>query len=534
MKMSVATRADGSPAVTASPSLTLGDELARLAPGWGLSQLCRWPPDAFALTAAVFADSGAYRLVVNPPGGEVWPPSGEDRERWTSRLRKEADAWAASASAGEQEPDVVGELRAAIDLTSPLTELDQPGRWPTLAGLLHLHARADEACAGLGIRGDSEFARLAARRLTESGSLSRLTPDRARVLPKLRPPRSGITLRSLSHHVALDRSEVEARWLAAPPPSSPRDADRLTMLLLPYPAAIHAGDFVPVRGPLSTMEDSEYGFFEYAPQDRFPLERVVSVAERARRQVGDIDLAVLPEGAVDATELPALQEALVQAGVPYLVTGVRHAPPEAGGFGGNFAHFGAGDWQAPPQHKHHRWCLDANQVHQYNLGGALHPGRRWWEAIGIPRRRVTFVTIPGDITICPLVCEDLARPDPVTDVIRSIAPTLVVALLLDGPQLAARWPARYASVLADDPGCSVLTLTALGMALRSQPPGLAVSRAIALWKDAHRGLQQISLAAGAEAVAVTAHAVEVAVPSADGRAGKRVAELVLSGIEQIG
>jgi hypothetical protein len=111
------------------------------------------------------------------------------------------------------------------------------------------------------------------------------------------------------------------------------------------------------------------------------------------------------------------------------------------------------------------------------------------------------------------------RPDPVTDVVRSIAPTLVVALLLDGPQLAARWPARYASVLADDPGCSVLTLTALGMTQRSQPPGHAPSRGIALWKDRHRGLQQIALAEGAHAVALTAHVRTVQIPSADGRTG---------------
>ena len=31
------------------PPLTLADELARLAPGWDLDELCRWPPDAFVL-----------------------------------------------------------------------------------------------------------------------------------------------------------------------------------------------------------------------------------------------------------------------------------------------------------------------------------------------------------------------------------------------------------------------------------------------------------------------------------------------------
>jgi hypothetical protein len=71
------------------------------------------------------------------------------------------------------------------------------------------------------------------------------------------------------------------------------------------------------------------------------------------------------------------------------------------------------------------------------------------------------------------------------------------------------------------------------MAQRSQPPGHAPSRAIALWKDPNRGLQQITLADGAHAVALTAHARAVQTPSADGRTGKPVAELVLSGIEQI-
>jgi len=238
--------------------------------------------------------------------------------------------------------------------------------------------------------------------------------------------------------------------------------------------------------------------------------------------------------ALAEAEVPVLQQLLAEADVPYLIAGVRQQARHGEGFGGNYAHLGSGGWQAPPQHKHHRWCLDASQVHQYHLGAALDPRRHWWEAIGVPRRRLTFVTVSPQLTICPLVCEDLARPDPVTDVVRSIAPTLVVALLLDGPQLAARWPARYASVLADDPGCSVLTVTALGMTQRSQPPGHAPSRGIALWKDPHRGLQQITLAEDARAVALTAHRREIDVVSADGRSSSEpVSELVLSGLEQV-
>jgi hypothetical protein len=97
-----------------------------------------------------------------------------------------------------------------------------------------------------------------------------------------------------------------------------------------------------------------------------------------------------------------------------------------------------------------------------------------------------------------LVCEDLARQDPAADLIRAVGPNLLIALLMDGPQLSGRCPARYASVLADDPGTSVLTLTSLGMAERSRPvmhsgERAPRSRVIALWRDAVEGAIQIAL-----------------------------------------
>lgn len=529
------------PSAQRLPPLTLADELDRLAPGWDLEELSRWPPDVFAYTSTVLADSGAYRCVINPPPGNVWPPNEPDGTSWETGLRADAGSWAAWAADGappraEPADNRLRRLRdtLAASLSVPLTELERGDRWQTLADLLHLTALADEASAGAGLRSETPFQRQVASLLASTGSLSRLPLDRAGVQPKLRPPTSGITLRSLSHHLALDRSEVDVRWVVAPPETQPAGAvDRLTLLLVPHPRLIRASDFRPVVGPLQNMDESRYGFYEYAPEERFDVEQALDLLAEARRQVGEVNMVVLPEGALDEAEVPGIQARLAEAGVAYFVAGVRQAPAEGADFGGSYAHFGAGAWQAQPQHKHHRWCLDASQVHQYHLGAALDPRRHWWEAIGVPRRSLTFVAVSDGVAICPLVCEDLARPDPVTDVIRSIAPTLVVALLLDGPQLAARWPARYASVLADDPGCSVLTLTALGMTQRCQPPGYSPSRVIALWKDPHRGLQQIALADRARAVALTAHARSVSVPSADGRAGKGVSELVLSGIEQI-
>jgi hypothetical protein len=57
-------------------------------------------------------------------------------------------------------------------------------------------------------------------------------------------------------------------------------------------------------------------------------------------------------------------------------------------------------------------------------------------------------------------------------------------LLLDGPQIKERWPAQYASNLADDPGSSVLTFTSWGLIARSNAQGrYKENRSIALWKD---------------------------------------------------
>ena len=72
----------------------------------------------------------------------------------------------------------------------------------------------------------------------------------------------------------------------------------------------------------------------------------------------------------------------------------------------------------------------------------------------------------------------------------------MIAILMDGPQIRQRWPAKYASVLADDPGSSVLTLTSLAMTRLSRPaPGQQDrSGVIALWHDAQYGEVEIELA----------------------------------------
>lgn len=104
-----------------------------------------------------------------------------------------------------------------------------------------------------------------------------------------------------------------------------------------------------------------------------------------------------------------------------------------------------------------------------------------------------------------------------------MGPNLVIALLMDGPQLNTRWAARYASVLAEDPGSSVLAITSLGMAERSRPVlkgtgrRAAASRVIALWRDALAGEVEIALDPDEDACVLSLECRKHKEFSADGR-----------------
>lgn len=69
----------------------------------------------------------------------------------------------------------------------------------------------------------------------------------------------------------------------------------------------------------------------------------------------------------------------------------------------------------------------------------------------------------------------------------------MVSLLLDGPQIEQRWPGKYASVLSEDPGSSVLSVTALGMTLRSTGSGFDPSRQVALWSESGKKPETLEL-----------------------------------------
>jgi hypothetical protein len=266
------------------------------------------------------------------------------------------------------------------------------------------------------------------------------------------------------------------------------------------------------------------------------LAQVTGLVRQATELIGHIDGVIMPELALTSDQHRAVSSAVLRENA-FLVCGVTSSSLREGAPGSNYLAF-----DVPislerrvslVQYKHHRWKLDAAQIRQYGLGTELDPRLEWWEHVAIERRSLAFVSMRPWLTVSALICEDLARQDPVAELVRAVGPNLVVALLMDAPQLASRWPARYATVLADDPGSSILTVTSLGMASLSRPLHVATRpRVVALWKDAYSGTPiEIELPVGKSAAILNITVRDLEEFTADGRSDDGATGYpVLSGI----
>jgi hypothetical protein len=503
-------------------------------------ELLEWPADLFALTNLILARSEAYRFALSPPIGVEWPP--RRFPNWSDAVAEASGQWSAWLEDRERAfPDLLLEEWHVFSerIHLPLEHLAEGHDWRLCEALLTLHAIADEACAGLGIAlsrfgGKGCLYRARGRELlARTGSLARIQSNALRVLPKVRTPPNGTSIRSFSRYACVQGPGVEARWHKTPIRRKGTDpyARHANLLLLPWPLRVRESDFHPVEGSVQRQTKEPFGFFEFAPSEKLDLDLLDRMIVAARDEVDSVDGVLLPESAVEASEVDDLEALLDRHGVGMLTTGVRQRstqsdPP------GNWVHTGVNprlekggsphacsgeQWFHIRQNKHHRWSLNEKQILQYHLGGALHPDIRWWEKMEVPRRAVDFVEHGDEIAIVSLVCEDLAQIDSVAEVIRSVGPTVVYAPLLDGPQISSRWSARYASVLADDPGSAVLTLTSYGMVQRSRPHGRDPAPVVALLKDPVRGLREIRLEPGAQGVLLTVCGSRTTRRSADGR-----------------
>lgn len=454
-----------------------------------------WPPDVFGFTCLFAKVSGTYTHYITAPDllRDVAEQASVDGRRWRKGL---------TTSRKTVPSSIRRAWRNICDSAGgDLERLKEDEEF--VRSVLFLLACSDEACAGVGIleeRSPDSFEVEAELALSTKGNLCRhLPPDTVRVLPKLHTPNPGLNIRSLSHHLALcSVSEVVANWTQSPINARPRTG-KLKILLAPWPLRVGPGAYCAS----SIKNNDRFGYFDYEP----PTPSVM-VLEWLKLKLGEaatlghqVDLVVFPECALSEQEWAQVSAHCASEGVGVL-SGV-HALGTRGKRNRNLVKM-----RLPlalseiTQAKHHRWQIEAGQIRVYSFGDKLDVKKLWWENIEIEPRQLHFVSVSPDITLCALICEDLARQDPVAEMVRAVGPNLVVALLSDGPQINGRWPSRYASVLADDPGCSVLTLSNLGMVERSRPHGVPVNRTVASWKDFKGAYVPIDLGVSEDAVVI--------------------------------
>jgi hypothetical protein len=500
-----------------------------------------WPPDAFAVAATIASKSGCYaEAFYAPVAGEAQYFS----DARCDQIVKLAAIWRRRTA---PPPDV---QKSWAELVSHgAFEVTNRAKLPRRLkdAVMTLMVVADETAVGMGFPApkngrDWKLARVLqdnyalALKRDENRPLRHLPasicwlvpPTQVCVQPKTVTPQVGVTLRSFSHNLALLPSvgEVHTEWLPVATVETEdgrRTLDHCNLLVVPYPYQVRGEAFVDAGMLPSERDEQTFRYFDLAQGwletetgritgKQFVDDFLVPLCEVARREIGIVHGIVLPEMSLTTELAVEICEHLSSVfGIELFIAGVvrqrdDNRSPENGAYVAIIKRTKRKTVVAPwIQGKHHRWCLDRSQIIRYHLGPALggYPKARWWERIDVEDRRLSFHLFRPGASLAVLICEDLARIDPVQNVIRAVGPNLVVALLMDGPQLKGRWPARYATILADDPGSAVLTLTSLGMVRRSSGPTEPPSHVIALWKSAGGDAQELPLPEGAHALALT-------------------------------
>lgn len=495
-----------------------------------------WPPDAFAVAATIVSQSGCYAK---------YRVGAADPDGYRSEVEQAGKDWRDHS----RPPDIV---KSYWDkLKSNTSELTNDSRvtadwWDPAIRLL---AAADEASAGIGFRfsddgSASDFAKAAhlalgpltaredfrerkaifpyvrrhpynVRRDPAVGvvcpTLCRwVPPEEACVQPKARTPQVGCTLRSLSHNLALlpPKGEVQASWHMLPfNPGS----GHTNLLLVPFPyriptSAFHPHHYQDRTGRYFHIDQTWLPPIERRSQEvSLFLKRLIEITKKDGCMVHGI---ILPEFALDLTTAEQVADSLTTQGLQIFVTGAAKEPH-------NLVYtclYHSPDPTIPSdsiittkwyQAKHHRWMLESNQLSRYGLAHILDPAEKWWEDIYLGERTLAFYSFRFGASFTALVCEDLARIDPSQTLLRAVGPNLVISLLMDGPQLEQRWPGRYATSLADDPGSSVLTLTCLGMVRRDKYAKKEDPWSVGLWKEANGRATPLVLPRGAHGLLIT-------------------------------
>jgi hypothetical protein len=502
---------------------------------------CIWPPDLFAAMAVVAERTGLY---AEPIFTSYWVAGFVPTEEWIEETRKVGRRWAKVGKPPKLVQDCWRNLMRRVATTPGDADLE------VCKLVFQLLCIADEACAGIGFQfplsKPNEVRR--GRRATQnqdriSGiqflvyeeyrtwseeykenreivggailpylpvSLCRWVPPEVySVQPKTSTPTVGCNLRALTHHLALvpTHSSVETRWHIEH--ERVEELHAFNILAVPFPYHIPGSSFRPLSG--SFPGDSKDRAFNLDPnvwlrgaEPRAFAEFLDGLIQAAKPELEPVHAIVLPEAALPLHFADEVASILKTRGLDLFVTGVITNSGELTRNSAAIYRFVNGALiDHVFQKKHHRWGLNDDQIRRYHLGHVLDPGYKWWEQIDVADRECHVILFRAHASLSVLICEDLARYDPVLTVMNAIGPNLVIALLMDGPQLEHRWPGRYATVLADDPGSAVLTLTSLGMVARSSMPADPQNREIALWKEPTGKARSLRLPKGDHALLLT-------------------------------
>lgn len=546
---------------------TIGEFIRYRWPESSRNRYLPWPPDSFAIAAALLQHTGTYKLILdigrspsNFHNSEGWRKEVKNAGKvWRDRLNRQLEADSSEEPSGRAVPELVRQEWKKLMSSSSLSVSEVENDDHLVRALITICVVADTASAGIGLYkvggAPDGFMR---RALFVNGVLNErqsfcydIRPQKLRVMPKLHTPQRGLTIRSLTHNLALiEGSELRMDWWE--PLEANETLNILNLLLLPWPTTVKPSQFELSRGAdrKTPYLPDDHDFFSYSPKTstnaQFEVE-LVDVVNRAQSYVNRIHGIVFPELALDeeafefAETVAVDKKAVLVSGVHMIENGLERnaAVVQPLGFSvSDDTDKGARKEFRIVQTKHHRWCLDRGQIIRYGLGGRLPASKDCWEGITLGQRQLNFFTFGDWLTWTVLVCEDLARQDPVANALRTVAPGLVIALLMDGPQLSSRWSSRYASVLAEDPGSSVLTLTSLGMSnlsrIRLDGNTKDRRRTIALWRDAMYGEREIELEPDADACVLSLVCKKEEEFTADGRGDGGTAYFpVFAGVHQV-
>lgn len=352
--------------------------------------------------------------------------------------------------------------------------------------------------------------------------------------PKGRIAPVGTTLRNLTRNLSLlpGRGEMRCRWdvTGADVGKGHTDSQEqtLNLLLVPVPLHLSARDFkvAPSGGP--TERDIRHrdkpnwenfrvdqSWIAGAKADEF-IDHTVQLFKASWAESGPVNGVILPEYALSYTVFDRLCERLFNESIellrPETKAGNGHRGLEfvVAGASGNcegvpgntvltrvWSQGKKSLYMTNSRRKQQRWRLNRAQIETYGLGTTLSPKiANWWESTPVGQRELHFHKLRQDSLFCALICEELARSDVCHDILRSVGPNLVFALLMDSAQIETRWPAQYATALADDPGSAVLSFTSYGLVGRSNRTRKDGSRSIALWKDDTGKIRTIDMPTG--------------------------------------